>query len=198
VELQKINVKFFVAEPNHVPLTDFIDLFHGWIQATDGVYHDVADYSHMQTGPGIVLVAQDAHVSFDETGGRRGLLYTQKSRLEGTNQEKLRQVFRSALENCQRVEKEPVLMGKMKFQADETEIAINDRLIAPNTEQAFLELKADLETFLSKLYAGSAISMERNNDPRDCLGLRVKASRPFDIATLLKNVNQELTNNCSP
>jgi hypothetical protein len=43
MELQKINVKFFVAEPDKVPLTDFIDVFHGWIQATDGVYHDVAD-----------------------------------------------------------------------------------------------------------------------------------------------------------
>ena len=188
MELQKINVKFFVAEPNDVPLTDFIDLFHGWIQATDGVYHDVADYSHMQAGPGIVLVAQDAHVSVDEIGGRRGLLYKQKSRLEGSNQEKLRQVFRSALENCHRIEKEPALMGKMKFQASETEIAINDRLIAPNTEQAYSELKADLETFLHQLYDGSTVSMERNNDPRGCLGLRVKASRPFEIATLLKNL----------
>src|SRR5215468_7173807 len=100
MELQKINVKILAEAPNKVPLTDFIDLFHGWIQATDGVYHDVADYSHMQAGPGIVLVAQDAHVSVDETGGRRGLLYKQKSLLEGSNQEKLRQVFRSALENC--------------------------------------------------------------------------------------------------
>ena len=188
MELQKINVKFFVAEPNDVPLTDFIDLFHGWIQATDGVYHDVADYSHMQAGPGIVLVAQDTQVSVDETGGRRGLLYKQKSRLEGSNQEKLRQVFRSALENCHRIEKEPALIGKWKFQAGETEITINDRLSAPNTEQAFSELKADLEAFLDKLYAGSAISMERNDDPRECLGLRVKASRPFEIDALLKNL----------
>src|SRR5215467_6210669 len=83
MELQKINVKFFVAEPNKIPLTDFIDIFHGWIQATDGVYHDVADYSHMQAGLGIVLVAADANVSIDETEGRRGLLYKQKAPLQG-------------------------------------------------------------------------------------------------------------------
>jgi hypothetical protein len=55
MELQKINVKVFTAEPNDIPLTDFIDIFHTWIQATDGVYLDIADYSHMQAGPGIVL-----------------------------------------------------------------------------------------------------------------------------------------------
>ena len=90
MELQKINVKVFTAEPNNIPLTDFIDIFHNWIQATDGVYLDVADYSHMQAGPGIVLVADDANVSIDETGNRRGLLYSQKGKLSGSNLEKLK------------------------------------------------------------------------------------------------------------
>ena len=63
MELQKLAVKILVVEPNVIPLTDFIDVFHGWIQATDGAYHDVADYSHMHAGPGIVLIANDANVS---------------------------------------------------------------------------------------------------------------------------------------
>ena len=100
MELQKLNVKFFVESPDRVALAEFIEIFHGWIQAADGIYHDVADYSHMQTGPGIVLVANDAHVSIDESGNRRGLVFSQKRRLDGSNQEKLRAVFRSALENC--------------------------------------------------------------------------------------------------
>ena len=89
MELQKITVKVFTEEPNAVPLTAFIDIFHQWIQASDGVYHDVADYSHMQSGPGIVLVAGDAHISIDETDARRGLLYSQKSKLSGSNLERL-------------------------------------------------------------------------------------------------------------
>ena len=70
MELQKLSVKWFVEQPNTVPLTDFIDIFHSWIQATDGVYHDVADYSHMHVGPGIVLVANEANVSIDESDYR--------------------------------------------------------------------------------------------------------------------------------
>ena len=65
MELQKLNVKFFVAQPNAVALTDFIEIFHSWIQATDGVFHDIADYSHMQAGPGIVLIANAANISID-------------------------------------------------------------------------------------------------------------------------------------
>src|SRR5919109_961142 len=109
MELQKINVKFFTAGPHQPPLADFIDIFHGWIQATDGEYHDVADYSHMQAGPGIVLIANNANVSIDETENRRGLLFSQKSRLEGSNQKKLRQVFHSALASCHKLEEDPAL-----------------------------------------------------------------------------------------
>ena len=188
MELQKINVKFFVAESNKVPLTHFIDVFHGWIQATDGVYHDVADYSHMQEGPGIVLIATDANVSIDETEGRRGLLYRQKAPLQGSNQEKLRQVVRSALENCLRLEKEPSLAGKIKFRGEETQIAINDRLIAPNTEASLLELKADAEKFLDQLYGGSAVSIEPHKEPRECLGLKIKAAEAFTVASLIENL----------
>src|ERR687897_3091748 len=108
MELQKISVKVFAAEPDNIPLTDFIDVFHGWIQATDGVYHDVADYSHMRAGPGIVLVASHANLSIDETNNRRGLLYRQKSHLSGSNEEKIRAVLRAALKYCRRLEEEPV------------------------------------------------------------------------------------------
>ena len=137
MDLQKLNVKFFVEAPDTVPLTDFIDIFHGWIQATDGDYHDVADYSHMQAGPGIVLVANDANVSIDETENRRGLLFSQKTPLSGSNQEKIRSVFRSALENCRKLEEEPALRGKLRFAATEAVISINDRLLGSNSEESF-------------------------------------------------------------
>src|SRR5215208_2214289 len=85
MELQKIAVKIFTEGPNSVPLSDFIDVFHGWIQSTDGVYHDVADYSHMRAGPGVVLIANSANVGIDESDNRRGLLFTQKTQVDGSN-----------------------------------------------------------------------------------------------------------------
>jgi hypothetical protein len=188
MELQKINIKFFAADSHNPPLTDFIDLFHGWIQATDGIYHDVADYSHMQAGPGIVLVAHDANVSIDETDNRRGLLYNQKTRLLGSNQERLRHVCRAALENCLRLEEEPALRGQLRFLGSEAAISINDRLLAPNTEESFREIKPEIEFLARALFGGANFTLTRNRDPRQRLSVFIKAARPVDLKQLLRNL----------
>lgn len=189
MELQKINVKVFSAEPNKVPLTDFIDIFHGWIQTTDGVYHDVADYSHMQAGPGIVLVADDANVSIDETDNRRGLLYSQKSKLSGSNLEKLSAVLRSALENCYRLEEEPALRGKLRFSGNQVEILVNDRLLAPNTGEVFEELRPEIDFLARRLYASTNFTLLRNQeDPRHRLNVTLSTPLSFETKTLLNNL----------
>ena len=189
MELQKINVKVFSAEPNKVPLTDFIDIFHGWIQATDGVYHDVADYSHMQAGPGIVLVADDANVSIDETDNRRGLLYRQKSKLNGSNLEKLSVVLRSALENCHRLEEEPALRGKLRFSGNQVEILVNDRLLAPNTGEVFEELRPEIDFLARRLYASTNFKLSRNQqDTRHRLNMTISTPLSFETKTLLNNL----------
>ncbi|HEU4772613.1 MAG TPA: hypothetical protein VFS68_10715 [Candidatus Udaeobacter sp.] len=185
MDLQKLNVKVFVEPPDTVPLTEFIDIFHGWIQATDGDYHDVADYSHMQAGPGIVLIANDANVSIDETENRRGLLFSQKSRLEGSNQEKLRKVFRSALANCRKLEEEPSLRRKLRFGMNEVLISINDRGIAANSDEALEEFKADIGAVARELFGDFEVRYERNRDPRQRLNVCLKASDPSNLRQAL-------------
>jgi hypothetical protein len=189
MELQKLNVKLFVEHPNSIPLTDFIEIFHSWIQATAGVYHDVADYSHMQAGPGIVLVASDAHVSIDESGNRRGLVFSQKARLAGSNQEKLRAVLRAALENCRKLEAEPALRGKLRFAANEAVISLNDRLLGVNSEESFDEIKGDVETVATQLF-GAKVHLERDGDARQRLNVHVKTSASVDLAQALENVSR--------
>ena len=191
MDLQKLNVKLFVKPPNAVPLNDFIEIFHGWIQATDGVYHDVADYSHMHAGPGIVLVANDAHLSIDESDNRRGLLYSRKSLLGGCNQEKLRSVLRAGLENFSKLEREPKLGGKFKLRGDEVVIAINDRLAAPNTDESFAAVAAEIEAVAKDLFADAEISVEREPDRRRKFALRIKASRSFSADELLDRLKDD-------
>jgi hypothetical protein len=191
MEVQKINVKFFAAEPYSVPLTDFIDLFHGWIQASDGVYHDVADYSHIEAGPGIVLVANDANVSIDETGNGRGLLYNCKHRLYGSNKERLRNVLKSTLENCIRLEQEPSLGGKFKFSGDEVWLSVNDRLLAPNSQESFDEIKNDLESLTQELYGDTEITFSRDPDPRQRFNIHIKAARSMNLPMLLSNLRDK-------
>ena len=182
--LQKIAVKVFAETENEIPLTNFIDIFHSWIQASDGVYHGVADYSHMQAGPGIVLVANDANVSIDETGNRRGLLYNYKAHLNGSNREKIHKVFRSAFENCRRLEREPALEGKLKFSTDELVFFINDRLVAPNTMETLAALKPDLEGAVRDLVGDASFTLEHNPDRRHRFSVILRASKPLQLDKL--------------
>jgi len=188
MDLQKINVKFFVAEPNGVPLTAFIDIFHAWIQATDGTYYDVADYSHMRAGPGIVLIAHEVNISIDEAGGQRGLLYNRKQPLQGSNQEKLLRAFRDALEYCRKVEEEPALKGKIHFSGSEALFLINDRLIAPNADESLRAVRPELEQLGRCLYGGADFSLARDGDSRRRFSVLLKTPAPFSVERLLKNM----------
>ena len=191
MELQKLNVKLFVEQPNSIPLTDFIEIFHSWIQASDGVYHDVADYSHMQAGPGIVLVANDAHVSIDESGNRRGLVFSQKTSLTGSNQAKLRTVLRRALENCRKLEAEPALRGKLRFAANEAVFSLNDRLLGENSQQAFAALKGDVEAVAAQLFGGAVVRVARDEDARQRLNVYIKTSATMDLSKALANLPRD-------
>ncbi len=192
MDLDKINVKFFAEDSNGVPLTAFINIFHSWIQASDGEYNDLADYSHMHAGPGILLIAHEANVSMDSIGNRLGLLYNRKQPLQGSNREKLRLIFKWALEHCRRIEEEPSLQGRLRFRGDEALFLVNDRLLAPNTEEIFHALRPDLEDLARTLYGGTDFTLQRQTDSKTRFSVQIKSAAPFEITTLLENLTDQL------
>ena len=195
VGLQKINVKFFVENPGVVAPEAFVLLFNAWIQAADGEYYDIADYGHVEAGPGILLIAHEANIGMDNAGNRWGLLYNRKQPLPGNNGEKLRWVLKAALENCRRIEDASSLEGRVKFRGDEALFLINDRLSAPNSEATFNALKADLETAARALYGHADFIIERESqDPRRRFGVRIKAAGRFNVAALLVNLDKRSGN----
>jgi len=190
MDLQKINVKIFARDAKDPPLEDFVPVFHAWIQSTDGEYHDVADYSHIDGGPCVLLIAHKANISMDEQGGRRGLLFNQKRPLSGSNQDKLRDVLRQALRNCERLEDEPSLAGKLAFRGNEVMVLINDRLRAPNTRETLEELRGDLEAIGALLFGSSEFILRHVDDPDQRFAVHLGS--PVDLSTtqLLANVGR--------
>jgi hypothetical protein len=187
MDLQKIGVKLFAETPDRPPLKYFIDVFHRWIQEGDGVYHDVADYSHMRAGPGIVLVANDANLSIDETDCRRGLVYQQKRPLHGSNHDKLKMVLHAALENALRLERQPELRGELKFLANELLLFVNDRLLAPNNPGSVERIKPDIEAVARSLFGPDELVFDRDEDPRKRFNVRLKIGRSHGLEELLHN-----------
>src|SRR3984957_6033310 len=136
MQLQHVNVKLLVQNPKEVDLEPLIPVFHSWIQdqARGELLLDVADYRHVEAGPGVVLIGHEGNYSVDNTDNRLGVRYNRKAALDGNNQDRLEQAARAALTICQRLEGDSRLDGRLRFNGQEIEIFVNDRLVAPNTD----------------------------------------------------------------
>jgi len=191
MELQHVNVKLLVKNPEEVDLEPLIPVFHSWIQGQvfEELLLDVADYRHVQAGPGVVLIGHQGNYSVDNTDNRLGVRYNRKAALDGSNQDRLKQAARAALTACQRLEAEPVLKGKLRFNGQEMELFVNDRLLAPNRESTLEAVKADFQGFSKQLFGGGEYSLSNGgSDPRGLFAVSLRASKSFSVADLLHNL----------
>jgi len=190
MEMQHVNVKLLVRDPGDVDLEPLIPVFHSWIQKQvgEGLLLDVADYRHVPEGPGVVLIGHEGNYSVDNTDDRLGVRYNRKAALDGSNQDRLKQAARAALTACQRLEAESRLGGKLRFDGQEMEIFINDRLLAPNNEATREAFKSDFATFLQQLFRGGKFTTSFSSDTRRLLGVSVKTAEPVRLADLLANL----------
>jgi hypothetical protein len=188
MNLQHVNVKLFLQNSEGANLEPLIPVFHSWIENQNGkeLLIDVADYTHVPAGPGVVLIGYEGNYSVDNTGNRLGVRYNRKAAVEGGAQESLAQATRAALAACGRLETEPRLGGKFSFNGQDIEIFINDRLIAPNTAATREAYDEDFHFFSRKLFRGKEYSISYGADPRSLFTASVKTYRPFAVAELLE------------
>jgi len=187
MQLQHVNVKLLLKGSESARLEPLVPIFHSWIENQNGdeLLIDVADYSHVPAGPGVVLIGHQGNYSVDNGDNRLGVRYNRKAAVDGGNQECLGQAMRAALKACQRLEAEPRLDGKFKFNGQNIEIFINDRLIAPNNGATRDRFDADFHTFSRKLFGEKEYSISYGTDPRSLFTAFVKSARPLSPAELL-------------
>lgn len=191
MELQHVNVKLFVRDPEKLDLERLVPIFHGWIQeqGSDELLLDVADYRHVPAGPGVVLIGHEANYSVDNTGSRLGVRYNRKAALEGGNLDRFAQATRAALIACRRLESDPRLEGRLRINGREIELFVNDRLLAPNSAATRVAAEPEVRQFFETLFAGSEFSLAyANGDPRRLFSVTVTSSRPFTTEDLLNNL----------
>jgi hypothetical protein len=160
--VQHMNLKVF-ADEAAIDLAESVPVFHQWIRdnACPEMLVDVADYRHVPAGPGVLLIGHEANYSLDNRENRLGLLYNRKAEVDGGVETRMRQALRAALEACDRLEREEVFRGKLKFNRNSMEFFVNDRLLAPNSDETWQALKPHLEA----VFPGFA--MERHGEARD-------------------------------
>ena len=185
-DLQRIALKVFLDRGSVLKPADVIPVFHRWIQtrAVDGLLIDVADYSHMATGPCVVLVAHEGHYVLDRTGGRLGLQYARRQPHDGPLADRLTSLGRILLRAGRLLETDRSLPGPVRFRGDEIQCVANDRLLAPNRTETLTAFRPALDAFLTTLAADAAWTLTREADPRARFGVLARTPGAATLDTL--------------
>ena len=79
MELQHVNVKLLLANPDAVDLAPLFPIFNSWIQnqAPSELLLDIADYRHVPDGPGVVLIGHQGNTAWTTPEPTRRSLQSQ-------------------------------------------------------------------------------------------------------------------------
>ena len=190
MDLQQINIKVFVAEDSHINYENFIKVFNRWMaEGEPDEYLNYADYSFTHAGPGVLLISKSTNYSIDAARSRHGFLYNRKHKVEGDNREKIHQAFTETLQRCVRLEAAEELEGAVHLNGDEILFMINNRHIAPNTQEMFEAIHPDLAAVLEQMYGGNGFRVERvSEDVRERFAVQISARLNKGISDLLANL----------
>jgi len=192
MDLQQINIKVFVTEDSHISYENFIKVFNRWMEEADqDDYLNYADYSFTHAGPGVLLISKRANYSIDNAHNRHGLLYNRKHKSEGNNSQKLHRAFVETLQRCRRLEEAEELENEVRFNGDDILFMVNNRHIAPNTDESFQGIRQELSLVLQQMYGGDDFTLERaSEDTRERFMIRISANAQKSVSELLANLEE--------
>ena len=160
-----------------------IAAFHAWIQKSafgdELLPIDVANYSHVHRGPGIMLVCHEAYVALENLDGRPGLSLQTRRGPALPAADAWRTALRRLLAAAQLLE--DVAEGALKFSCESFEVGFNDRLHAPNEDSSLEATRGQLEELGTLLFGGSP-RLDRLSNPKACF--RVTLSAPHGAPSL--------------
>src|SRR5688500_840119 len=82
MDAHKLQLKLFVSADSvaAIDVETFVTVYHRWIRdrVLSEMVIDVASYTHVPDGPGVVLIGHAGDYFLDEGDGRLGLLYNRK------------------------------------------------------------------------------------------------------------------------
>lgn len=176
---QRVCLKVYAAEPG-IGDQVYVTIFQEWIRdkAIDGlVLFDVADYAHVPDSPGIMLVTHEASFALDRSDGRFGLAAQRRVNGKGDAAETVAATLRQMLQVAAKLESDPRLGGKLRFDRSIIRIEANDRLRAPNTEDGYRVFEPVVKTAVTAVLPDKAPKVTRvSNDPRDRLAADVRVT----------------------
>lgn len=150
----RIGVRLWMQVKDGFELHQAVPVFHQWIQGQLLAGHlliDVADYMHVEDGPGVVLVSHEANIGLDHRGGQWGLNYVRKRPFGTAFPDRVRTVIGCALAAAARLESD---LPGTRFRTDRLHLRLLDKLNVPNEAEILSEVLPPLQSVLGGLYGG--------------------------------------------
>lgn len=170
-----------IYSPNPAgPDERFVPIFHKWIRqrALGHLLLDVADYTHVPDGPGVVLVGHETTFSLDRSDGRFGLVAQRRRPFAGDAIEGVVAILQALFAVADALERD-VSDAKLRFDRTRVRIAGNDRLRTPNTDDGFVRFEPVVAAAARRFLADDEIRVERLvNDRRERLTVDVLVRAP--------------------
>ena len=180
MNLQHINVKFFIDGELNVDLEQIINVFHRWVadQSMEELLVDVADYRHVPRAPTVVLVGHEADYAVEHSFQRAGLVYNDKLARDGANHQRFRHALASAAHDCTRLEAE---FSELRFERSQFAWSINDRGATPNSEATFAACESLIPEVLTEVLQTDDFTLIYDRDGRHLFGALVQLAAPLDL-----------------
>ena len=183
MELQKFGVKLFIEVHGSYSYKEFIPVFHTWIQdklVEDHLLIDVADYSHIPDGPGVMLIAHEGYFSLDQEKHKPGIMYMRKTNMEGNFKDRFSKVLLITTEAVKRIRNNDIT-NDVDFISNSFRFIANDRLYAENTIDNQRLYKGEIQKALNDNYPGCKVDYENISDANERLAFSVKFVNEINI-----------------
>ncbi len=183
---ERFQLKMYLEPSEHFELEAMIPVFHRFIreQVLSELVIDVVDYSHVPSGPGVVLIGHAADYYLGELDGRLGLVFSRK-RAAPAPDARLEDGLRHLVNVARLLEQD--VTAKIRFRTNELSLRLTDRLNASNDEASFAEAKSEVERVFGRVYGG-APTVERLIEEKGPLALAIKASSAPTLEALLEKL----------
>ena len=183
MDLQKFGIKLYLTSNNSFNSKSMISVFHSWIQSKAIDNHlliDVADYSHIPDGPGVMLIAHEGHFSLDQENHEPGMMYMRISELEGAFKERFIHVLSITIQAANRL-RDNKINKEVDFIHNSFRFMTNDRRIADNTHKNQNLYKDEVQKALTEKYPTSEIEYEDISKENERLAFTVNFNQDINI-----------------
>jgi hypothetical protein len=177
---ERVAVKLYLLNPEEIEPQAAVPVFHDWIRraAVPGLLVDVADYSHVKDGPGVILVGHEADYALDLGEGRPGVLCRWKRGVEETAADRLAFALEGALLAAEAFESDPSLAVRPRFGRAEALVAVEDRLAAPQGPTTLEALRPAVEAAVERVLGAPPRSVGPAGEPDGPFAARVHLGPP--------------------